>query len=88
MHMFNVMFGERFWACVKMLYAGASCMVRVEWRLSTPACERWGIKQGCPLSGQLHTLAIEPFGPPTQETAGSVLGRHGCVDRHICFGVC
>jgi hypothetical protein len=44
-----------------MLYAGASCMVKLGGGLSRPVSVRRGIRQGCPLSGQLYTLAIEPF---------------------------
>ena len=44
-----------------MLYAGASCMVKVGGGLSRPVWVRRGIRQGCPLSGQLYTLTIEPF---------------------------
>ena len=54
-------FEERFLACVKMLYAGASCMVKEGGGLSRPVWVRRGIRQGCPISGQLYTLAIEPF---------------------------
>ena len=90
-YLFNVMFGfgERFLTFVKMLYAGASCMVKVEGGLSRPVWVRQGIRQGCPLSGQLYTLAIEPFfRTATQETAGSVQTGMGGVDRHSSVGVC
>lgn len=64
-YLFNVMsvfaFEERFLACVKMLYAGPSCMVKEGGGLSRPVWVRRGIRQGCLLSGQLYTLAIEPF---------------------------
>ena len=64
-YLFNVMsvfgFGKSFVTCVKLLYAGASCMVKVGGGLSRPVWVRRGIRQGCPLSGQLYTLAIEPF---------------------------
>lgn len=64
-YLFNVMsvfgFGRSFLTCVKLLYAGASCMVKVGGGLSRPVWVRRGIRQGCPLFGQLYTLAIEPF---------------------------
>lgn len=46
---------------MKLLYAGASCMVKVGRGLSRPVWVRRGIRQGCPLSGQLYTLAFESF---------------------------
>jgi hypothetical protein len=64
-YLFNVMsvfgFGKSFLTCVKLLYARASCMVKVGGGLSRPVWVRQGIRQGCPLSGQLYTLAIELF---------------------------
>ncbi|CAM2105984.1 unnamed protein product, partial [Caretta caretta] len=33
----------------------------LNWTLTEPVSFRWGVQQGCPLSGQLYTLAIEPF---------------------------
>ena len=64
-YLFNVMsvlgFGERFLTCVKMLNAGVSCMVKVGGGLIRPVWVRRGIGQGCPLLGQLYTLAMVPF---------------------------
>ena len=65
-YLFNVMsvlgFGEMFLTRVKMLYAGASCDAsQGRGGLSRPVWVRRGIRQGCPLSGQLYSLAIEPF---------------------------
>lgn len=54
-------FGENFISGVKLLYTGASCMVKVGGGLSRPIPVGRGIRQGCPLSGQLYTLAIEPL---------------------------
>ena len=56
-YLFNVMFGfgNSFLTCVKLLYAGVSCMVKVGGELSRPVWVKRGIRQGRPLSGQLYT---------------------------------
>ncbi|CAM4655218.1 unnamed protein product [Caretta caretta] len=43
------------------LYADAECLVRLNWTLTEPVSFGQGVRQGCLLSGQLYTLAIEPF---------------------------
>ena len=64
-YLINVMsffwFGARFLTCVKMVYAGVSCMVKVGGGLCRPVWVRRRIRQGCPLSGQINTLAVETF---------------------------
>lgn len=54
-------FGDRFIACVKMMYFGAVCFIRVGSFLTSPIKVDRGIRQGCPMSGQLFSLTIEPF---------------------------
>ncbi len=54
-------FGDNFISCIKLLYAGASCMIKVAGGLSLPVNIHRGIRQGCPLSGQLYSLVIEPL---------------------------
>ena len=54
-------FGDVFLSWVNLLYAGASCMVKVGGGLSCPIPVERGIRQGCPISGQLYSLAIEPM---------------------------
>ncbi|CAM2097435.1 unnamed protein product [Caretta caretta] len=44
-----------------VLYASAECLVKLNWTLTEPVSFGRGVQQGCPLSGQLYTLAIEPF---------------------------
>lgn len=46
---------------VKLLYSDLSMMFKVGGGLSTPVTVTRGIRQGCPLSGQLYSLVIEPF---------------------------
>ncbi|CAM2108446.1 unnamed protein product [Caretta caretta] len=54
-------FGHQFVGFIQVLYASAECLVRLNWTLTEPVGFRRGVWQGCPLSGQLYTLAIEPF---------------------------
>ena len=54
-------FGEGFRSWLGLLYTGATCMVKVGGGLSRPISVQRGIRQGCPLSGQLYSLAIEPL---------------------------
>lgn len=52
--------GENFIAGVKMLYAGAPCLVKVGGGLYRPVAVGEGSSRDA-LSGQLYTLAIEPL---------------------------
>lgn len=64
-YLFNLLkvfgFGESFLNWIQLLYAGASCMVKVGGGLSKPISVQRGIRQGCPLSGLLYSIAIEPL---------------------------
>lgn len=53
--------GEFFLSGIKLLYTEASAMLKVGGGLSQPVQINRGIRQGCPLSGQLYALAIEPL---------------------------
>ena len=44
-----------------LLYSGAECLVKVGRGLSRPVPAQRGIRQGCPISGQLYSLAFEPL---------------------------
>ena len=46
---------------MSLLYRDAQCMVKVGAGLSWPIPVKRGIKQGCPISGQLYSLTIEPL---------------------------
>ncbi|CAM2103767.1 unnamed protein product [Caretta caretta] len=37
------------------------CLVRLNWTLTEPVSFGQGVRQGCPLSGQLYALVIKPF---------------------------
>lgn len=54
-------FGNYFISWIKLLYADVSTMLKVGGGLSKPVSIRRGIRQGCPLSGMLYSLAFEPL---------------------------
>lgn len=54
-------FGENFISWIKLLYTGASALLKVGGGLSCPVLVHRGIRQGCPLSGELYSLIIEPL---------------------------
>ncbi|CAM2115990.1 unnamed protein product [Caretta caretta] len=54
-------FGPQFVSFLRVLYASAECLVRLNWTLTEPVSFGRGVWQGCPLSGQLYTLEIKPF---------------------------
>ncbi|CAM2104268.1 unnamed protein product [Caretta caretta] len=54
-------FRPQFVSFLRVLYASAECLVRLNWTLTKPVSFGRGVRQGCPLSGQLYALAIEPF---------------------------
>ncbi|CAM2119627.1 unnamed protein product [Caretta caretta] len=54
-------FGPQFVSFLRVLYAAAECLVRLNWTLTEPVSFGQGVRQGCPLLGQLYALAIKPF---------------------------
>ncbi|CAM2097074.1 unnamed protein product [Caretta caretta] len=54
-------FGPQFVGFLQVLYASTECLVRLNWTLTEPVSFERGVRQGCPLSGHLYALAIEPF---------------------------
>ena len=64
-YLFNTMramgFGARFISYLQILYGGAESLVKVCGSLTVPFSFEKGIRQGCPLSGLLYTIAIEPL---------------------------
>ncbi|CAM2100321.1 unnamed protein product [Caretta caretta] len=54
-------FGPQFVGFLWVLYASAECLVKLNWTLTEPVSFGRGVRQGCPLSGQLYALVIEPF---------------------------
>lgn len=54
-------FGDKFVSLIKLLYNNATCMIKMAGGLSVPVKVQRGIRQGCPLSGQLYSLVIEPL---------------------------
>lgn len=54
-------FGPSFMDLIKVMYNKITSLVKVNNVLSNPIMILRGIRQGCPLSGMLYTLAIEPL---------------------------
>ncbi|CAM2106960.1 unnamed protein product [Caretta caretta] len=54
-------FGPQFVGFLWVLYVSAECLVKLNWTLTEPVSFGRGVRQGCPLWGQLYTLVIEPF---------------------------
>ncbi|CAM2100831.1 unnamed protein product [Caretta caretta] len=54
-------FGPQFVGFLRALYASAECLVRLNWILTKPVSFGRGVRQGCPLSGLVYALVIEPF---------------------------
>ncbi|CAM4532782.1 unnamed protein product [Caretta caretta] len=54
-------FGPQFVSFLQVLHASTECLVRLYWTLTEPVSFGRGVPQGCPLSGQLYALVIEPF---------------------------
>lgn len=64
-YLFNVLkcfgFGDSFISYINLLYFNVSVLVKAGGGLSEPILVSRGIRQGCPLSGQLYNLVIEPL---------------------------
>ena len=54
-------FGDRFLDYIKILYSGSESLVKFGGSLTASFSVEKGIRQGCPLSGLLYSIAIEPF---------------------------
>ncbi|CAM2119751.1 unnamed protein product [Caretta caretta] len=54
-------FGSQFMGFLQVLYTSAECLVRLNWTLTELVSFGLGVRQGCPLSGQLYALVIAPF---------------------------
>ncbi|CAM2106800.1 unnamed protein product [Caretta caretta] len=54
-------FGPQFVDFLRVLYASAESLVRLNWTLTEPVSFGRGVQQGCPLLGQLYALVIDPF---------------------------
>ncbi|CAM2097062.1 unnamed protein product [Caretta caretta] len=51
-------FGPQFVGFLRVLHASVECLVKLNWTLTEPVSFGRGVRQGCPLSGQLYALAI------------------------------
>ena len=54
-------FGPIFLNYIRLLYKGTESLIKINNSLTAPFPFAKGIRQGCPLSGLLYTIAIEPF---------------------------
>lgn len=54
-------FSSEFISMVKILYCDIESVLKVNGGLSAPFKVKRGVRQGCPMSGMLYSLAIEPF---------------------------
>ena len=54
-------FGELFLCHLQLLYSGSASLIKVCGSLTSPFSFEKGIRQGCPLSGLLYSIAIEPL---------------------------
>lgn len=54
-------FGPYFVSLIKILYNGIYSMLRLNGSLTRPFSVTRGIRQGCPLSGLLYAISIEPL---------------------------
>lgn len=53
--------GDVFLSWIKLLYSGTCCVLKVGGGLSCPVPIGRGIRQCCPISGLLYSVAIEPL---------------------------
>ncbi|CAM2096989.1 unnamed protein product [Caretta caretta] len=51
-------FRPKFVRFLQVLYVSTKCLVRLNWTLTAPVSFGQGVRQGCPLSSQLYTLAF------------------------------
>ena len=54
-------FGEVFISLIRLLYTNVTSLIKVQSSLTAPLPFERGIRQGCPLSGLLYSVAIEPL---------------------------
>ena len=53
--------GDKFVSMIELLYAKAQCILKINGDLCAPFDFARGIRQGCPLSGSLYAISIEPL---------------------------
>ena len=64
-------FGKNFIDMIRVLYCDVESMLKINGGLCAPFQVLRGIRQGCPLSGMLYSLAIEPL---LQQIRGQLSG--------------
>lgn len=74
-------FGGGFLAWVNLMYRDAQVLIKLGAGLNRRLPVRRGIRQGCALSGQLYSLAIEPLLVRLRERPPSLSGGGGPPDE-------
>ena len=54
-------FGDNFISHIQLMYSSPECLLKVNHELTAPFRFSRGIRQGCPLSGSLYAICIEPL---------------------------
>ncbi|XDV49743.1 hypothetical protein PO909_018933 [Leuciscus waleckii] len=86
-YLYNVLqhfgFGENFISYIQLLYSNAVVLVKAGGGLSAPIPVSRGIRQGCPLSGQLYSLVIEPLLCRLRRNLNGVLIPNGDISSIV-----
>ena len=77
-------FEKRFISWIELMYSRATVLLKVGGGLSRPVPVQRGIRQGCPLSGMLYALAIEPL---LHKLRQSLTGLHMADSTNNTFSV-
>ncbi|CAM2109326.1 unnamed protein product [Caretta caretta] len=73
-------FGPQFVSFLRVLYASAECLVRLNWTLTEPVSFGRGVRQGCPSLGPVVRSSDRafPLSPPQEDDRGWCCGSRSC----------